>query len=236
MEENKMQTQIDEINKKLDIILEEIDLQRRHRREMEDLKDDLLRVSRDVYATTVEELDEISEHIQTGDVLHLGKKLLRNVKNINGMFDQLESMNDLLKDIAPVSREIIIDFMKKLDEFDRKGYFDFMREMNRAVDNIVESFTVDDVRALADNIVTILETVKNLTQPDMLHAINNALTVYKKLDFEVDEKVSYFTLFKTMNTPEMRRGLAFAIRFLKSMVERTPQTNNINNNQQKLIK
>ena len=219
MEENKMQNQINDINKKLDIILEEIELQRVHRREMEDLKDDLMRVGKDVYKATVEELEEVADHIQTGDMLHLGKKLLRNVNNISGMFDQLESMSDLVNDLAPISREIVIDFMAKLDEFDRKGYFGFMREINRAMDNVVESFSVDDVRALGDNIVTILNTVKNLTQPDMLQALDNALTVYKKLDIEVDEKISYFTLFKRMNTPEMRRGLSFAIQFLKSMAE-----------------
>ncbi|NOX66635.1 MAG: DUF1641 domain-containing protein [Chlorobi bacterium] len=236
MEENKMQDQINMINKKLDVILEEIELQRSHRREIEDLKDDLMRVGKDVYQTTVEELEGVAEHIQTGDILHLGKKLIRNVNNINGMFDQLESMNDLLKDVSPITREVAIDFMEKLDEIDRKGYFDFAREIIHAMDNVVDSFTVDDVRALGDNIVTILNTIKNLTQPDMLHAINNALTVYKKLDIEVDEKISYFTLIKRMNTPEMRRGVAFAIRFLKSMVERPKResiskSNNEKNNQ-----
>ncbi|MCK5087771.1 MAG: DUF1641 domain-containing protein [Melioribacteraceae bacterium] len=236
MEENKMQDQINDINNKLDIILEEIELQRKHRREMEDLKDDLMRVGKDVYQTTVEELEEVADHIQTGDMLHLGKKLLRNVNNISGMFDQLESMNDLLKDLAPISREIAIDFMAKLDEFDRKGYFEFMREINRAMDNVVESFTVEDVRALGDNVVTILNTVKNLTQPDMLQALDNGLSVYKKLDIEVDEKISYFTLIKRMNTPEMRRGIAFAIRFLKSMAEKPAhkkisETSEVKNNQ-----
>jgi len=220
MEETKMQDQINSINAKLDVIIEEIELQRKHRLEMEDLKDDLMRVGKDVYQTTVEELEEVADHIQTGDMLHLGKKLLRNVNNISGMFDQLESMNDLLKDLAPISREIAIDFMARLDEFDRKGYFGFMHEINRAMDNVVESFTAEDVRALGDNIVTILNTVKSLTQPDMLQALDNALSVYKKLDIEVDEKVSYFTLIKRMNTPEMRRGIAYAIRFLKSMAEK----------------
>ena len=231
MEEIKMQDQVNEINKKLDIILEEIELQRKHRREIEDLKDDLMRVGKDVYQTTVEELEEVADHIQTGDMLHLGKKLLRNVNNISGMFDQLESMNGLLKDLAPISREIAIDFMAKLDEFDRKGYFDFMKEISKAMDNVVESFTVEDVRALGDNVVTILNTVKNLTQPDMLQAFDNALTVYKKLDIEVDEKISYFTLIKRMNTPEMRRGIAFAIRFLKSMAEKPVSKENQKTNE-----
>ena len=233
MEEIKMQDQVNEINKKLDIILEEIELQRKHRREIEDLKDDLMRVGKDVYKTTVEELEEVADHIQTGDMLHLSKKLLRNVNNISGMFDQLESMNGLLKDLAPISREIAIDFMAKLDEFDRKGYFDFMKEISGAMDNVVESFAVEDVRALGDNVVTILNTVKNLTQPDMLQAFDNALTVYKKLDIEVDEKISYFTLIKRMNTPEMRRGIAFAIRFLKSMAEKPVSKENQKTNEVK---
>lgn len=230
MEENNMQDQINEINKKLDVILEEIELQRKHRREMEDLKEDLMRVGKDVYQSTVEELEEVADHIQTGDMLHLGKKLLRNVNNISGMFDQLESMNDLMKDLAPISREVAIDFMARLDEFDRKGYFDFMREMNRAMDNVVESFTVEDVRALGDNIVAIINAIKDLTQPDILQALNNALTVYRKLDIEVDEKISYFTLVKRMNTPEMRRGVAFAVRFLKSMAEKSAEDNNLDIN------
>ncbi len=78
---------------------------------------------------------------------------------------------------------------------------------------------MEDVRALGDNAVTILNTVKSLTQPDMLNAINNAVSVYKKLDIEIEENVSYFQLFKRMNTPEMRNGIAFGIKFLKSLAE-----------------
>jgi uncharacterized protein YjgD (DUF1641 family) len=94
-----------------------------------------------------------------------------------------------------------------------------MKEMENVIDNVVTSFTVEDVRALSDNVVAILNTIKSLTQPDMLHAINNAVTVYKKLDIEIEENVSYFQLFKRMNTPEMRNGIAFGIKFLKSLAE-----------------
>ncbi len=80
MEEIKTQNQIDEINRKLDLILEEIELQKKHRREMEDLKDDLFRVGKDLYETAVVELEEVHDHIQTGDILHLGKKLLTKCK------------------------------------------------------------------------------------------------------------------------------------------------------------
>ncbi|UCH65165.1 MAG: DUF1641 domain-containing protein, partial [Ignavibacterium sp.] len=76
-----------------------------------------------------------------------------------------------------------------------------------------------DVKLLGDNIVTILNTVKNLTQPEMLQAINNALAVYKNIDFEIDEKVSLFSLIKDLNTPEAKKGLAVGIQFLKNLAE-----------------
>lgn len=224
--DNNIQAQIDQINKKLDIILEEIELQKKHRQEVEDLKDDLMRVGKDLYQTAVEELDQIHDHVSTRDILHFGKYMLRNVNTISKVVQQLESTKDFLNDAAPLFREYIVDFMAKMDEFDRKGYFEFIKESQNMVDKVVTSFSKEDVKALGDNVVTILNTIKNLTQPDMLQSINNALNVYKKLDIEVGDKVSLFSILKEMNSPEVRKGLVFALRFLKSLAEQ-PQNNRL---------
>lgn len=224
--EKNIQEQIDQINRKLDLILEEIELQKKSRREIEDLKDDLMRVGKDIYNTAVEELDQIHDHVNTRDILHFGKYMLRNINTISKVVQQLESTKDFLNDAAPLIREYIVDFMKKMDEFDRKGYFEFIKESQNIVDKIVTSFSKEDVKALGDNIVTILNTVKNLTQPDMLEALNNALGVYKKLNIHVDEKVTLPTMLREMNSPEVRKGLVFALRFLKSLAEQ-PQKNKL---------
>lgn len=223
MDEEKIQRQLEDISRKLEIVLEEIELQKRHRREMDDLKDDLMRVGKDLYQTAVVELEEVHDHISTGDMLYLGKKLLRNVNNITKMFEQVENAKDFIEDFGPVSRELFIDVMNKLDQFDRKGYFHFMKELSNAMDNIVTSFTIDDVKNLSDNVVTILNTIKSLTQPDMLQTINNAISVYKNLNIEVSEKVSMVSLLKEMNSPDLRRGLAFAIQFLKNLANQQAQ-------------
>jgi len=214
---SSIKEQIDEINLKLNIILEEIELQRQHRRMMEDLKDDIYRVGKDLYETAIVELEEIHDQLQTGDIFHLVKKLLRNVNNISKTFDQLESIRDFIRDISPLVRESTLDLMRNLDEFDRRGYFQFAKELKKIIDNIVTSYSSEDVKNLGDNIVTILNTVKNLTQPDMLQAINNAIAVYKNIDIKVDEKVSLFNLLKELNSPEVKRGLAVGIKFLKNL-------------------
>lgn len=227
MDNANLQTQIDTLNGKLDVILEEIEHQRRHRREMEDLKEDLMRVAHDLYHTAVEELEEIHDEVNTGDIAYLGKKLLRNVNNLTSAFEQLENVRDFVEDFAPISRQLSLDLMRQLHEMDRKGYFDFMREFMRMTDNIVTSFTVEDVKNLGDNVVTIIDTVKNLTQPDMLQAINNALHVYKKLDITVEGDVSMMKLLREANSPEVRRGLAFMTQFLKNLAETQETRNNV---------
>jgi len=107
--------------------------------------------------------------------------------------------------------------MNKLDEFDRKGYFQFIKELSKVMDNVVVSFSPEDVKHLAENAVTILNTVKNLTQPDMLKAVNNAVAVYKNLDVDVSEKISFFSLIKELNKPEVKKGLAFGLKFLENL-------------------
>lgn len=217
MEQKDIQLQLDDINNKLNYIISEIELQKKQRSEIEDLKADLMRVAKDVYATSLEELEQVHDYLKTGDIFHLFKKLLRNINNISNIFDQLENARDFLKDFSPISRELAIDFMNKLDEFDKKGYFEFFKESQYIVDNIVTSFTVEDVKALGDNVVTILNTVKNLTQPDMLQSVNNALNVYKKLDIEIKEEISLMKIIKELNQPETKKALYFALQFLKSI-------------------
>ncbi len=211
--------QLAEINRKLDFIVEQMQIEARHRQERKELTDDLNRIAVDIFQTAVEELDEVAHHFDTRDLLHLIKRLMRNTRNLIKLLDQLESVSNFVQDAAPIGKEAFLDLLYTLNELDRKGYFDFMKELLKIIDRIVTSFSVDDVKALGDNIVTILNTVKNLTQPEMLHAINNAVSVYKNLDISVKEEISYWDLIKAARTPEMKRGMAFAIQFLKNLAE-----------------
>ncbi|MBL7127971.1 MAG: DUF1641 domain-containing protein [Ignavibacteria bacterium] len=234
MAAKNIQKQIDEINGKLDVILEEIEYQRRHRREMDDLKDDLTRVGKDLYLSTVDELEEVHDHINTGDMMYLGKKVLRNITNITKMFEQLESITDFVHDVTPLTREYILDFMKKMDEFDRKGYFEFLKESAKIIDKVVTEFPVQELKIFENNIIAFMNTIKNLTQPEMLESINKAVDAFKEFDFESSKDVSLFKLLREVNTPEIKRSLALGIQILKGLSKKTKENNliKVNSNQQ----
>ncbi len=208
---------LDALDRKLDLVLAEVEEVRRMRREVEELKDDLARVGKDLFRTAVTEMEEVAPFVGTGDFAALFKRLVRNTNNLTELLVQLEGAHDLLRDASPLVRQLVHDGMEQLDALDRKGYFAMGREVGRALDNVVTHFTPEDVRLLADNLVAILQTVKNLTQPEMLQAINNAVAVYQQIDFTTVEAYSPWRAFREINRPEMRRSLGFLIVFLRNL-------------------
>ncbi|MCK4466279.1 MAG: DUF1641 domain-containing protein, partial [Bacteroidales bacterium] len=82
--------------------------------------------------------------------------------------------------------------------------------------NIIENYSQEDVRLLSDNIVTILDTIKNLTQPEMLRAMNNAINVFKNVDTTDIKEYSVWKVLREMNSPEMKRGIGFMMAFIKN--------------------
>lgn len=219
MAETHVQTQIDEINRKLDIILEEVYSQKEARESVYDLADDLSIVGKDIFKNTVNELDRAGVEIDRDSIAGMGIKLIRNIENINEFLDTMESLNDFIKDVSPILHQVGLDAVHKMHDLEEKGYFEFIGEFGRMMDNIVTHFSREDVRSLADNVVIILETVKNLTQPDMLRAINNATTIYKNLDMEDVEEYSIFKAMMELRKPEMKKGIGFMITFLKKLNE-----------------
>lgn len=224
MANDNMQEQINEINRKLDIVLEEVMSQRETRQSLEDLTSDITIVGTDMFKTTVTELENAGIELDGEAVKQLVFKLIRNVGTINEMFEMMESVNDLVKDASPVLHQVGLDGIHLMNQFEQKGYFDFLREAMKIMDNVVEHFSAEDVRLLADNVVQILETVKSLTQPDMLKAINSGVVVYKSIEVEDIEEYSLWRAMKAMNSKEMKRGLGFMITFLQNIAKETDKS------------
>ncbi len=219
MTEQKIQQQIDDINRKLDIILEEVFAQKQSRETISDLADDLSLVGKDVFKNTVIELDKAGVELDSDALKGTGIRLIRNIDNINEFLDTLESINDFLKDASPIARQVGLDAIQKMNELDKKGYIEFFKELSKVLENVVSHFSVEDVRDLSENVVTILETVKEMTQPDMLSAMDNAVNVFKNLDTKDIPEYSLWKAMKEMRSPEMKKGLGFIITLLKNLAK-----------------
>lgn len=217
MNTEQMQEQIVQLNEKMDLVLEGINRQKAQSNAVEDLIEDLSIIAKDAYNSTIVELDAHNIEIDGEELAQIGIRLVKNIPNIHNALQLFESINDLARDAGPIVNEVIIDFYTKLHEFEKKGYFEFLSQAGLIVDNIVTHFSKDDVKLLADNITTILETIKSLTQPEMLVSINNAVKIYGSMETENIPEYSVWRLMREMNKPEMKRSIGFVVTFLNNL-------------------
>lgn len=227
MSENKIteiniQDQINDINRKLDLVLEEVYAQKQSRETVSDLVDDLSIVGKDVFQTTVERLDKEGIDLDADTLASIGIRLLSNLENINNLLEMLESANDFMKDVSPIAHQVGLTAIEKVNDLDQKGYIDFFKEMTKVADNVITHFTLDDIKELADKIVPILEMVKEITQPDMLESVHNAVVVYKSLEIDNIPEYSIWKMIRELNSPEMKKGMGFMMSFLKNLSAQQP--------------
>ncbi len=221
MEETKINARLDALENKIDLLLEHVNQQRLNSVVIKDLAGDLGIIGKDFYDTTVQELDKRQVEIDPAEVTDLMISFLRNVDNFKVVMNTFEMLIDLTKEIGPIANEVIIDFTKKMAVLDQKGYFRLIKDIGPIVDNIVMGLTPQDMKDLAENVMLVLNTVKDITQPNMLKSINNALHMYASIETEDIPSYSIWRLLKEMNSPEMKKAIGFGITFMKNMSNNT---------------
>lgn len=208
-------TQLDRIEAHLADIRREVAELGRLRQEVDDLKQDLTLVAKDMMGAACQELEGVACLTRQGEFMTLARNVLRNTANFNYLLNQLESGMDFLQDATPVARQSFQDVVQTLHDLDRRGYFAFLPEFLFLLDNLVKCFSPEDLRQLAENLPAILRTARNLTQPEMLKAVDNAALIFRSLDPTTVEATSIFRVVREINTPEMKKALGLAITFLK---------------------
>jgi uncharacterized protein YjgD (DUF1641 family) len=194
----------------------QLEAQRRSQLALEELVQDLTPVFNQAFKKVVGELAEVDGQFTAEELLFMAKRMLANTHRFNALLDQLESALDLLGEVDKLSKPVFQTAVTSLDQFERKGYFTFAREGLRIADRVVTEFTEDDVRALGDNVVTILRTVKNMTQPDIMALANNAVDQLHEPE-PVERDASLWALMRELNDPKVRQGMARLLRVLKTL-------------------
>lgn len=222
--EKPIQVQIDEINRKLDLILDEALIQRQNRESVNDLLDDAAIIGKDVFKQTVIQLDNAGIELD-GDALRcLLLRLVRNISSLGMVLQTLESLTDLAKDVTPIMKQIGLDGVNKFYEFEQKGYFDLLSQLAETLDKTVSRYSREEIQQLSDNLVPVVDTLMNIADPKLLTKVNAAATALKEIDPDKIEEYSVWRLMRKLGKPEIRKSLGFVMAFL----DNTAKTKSIN--------
>lgn len=135
---------------------------------------------------------------------------------------QREMLADLLADVAHVAGPAMQLLSERLARLEQEGWFEFAEHGAGVLGKVVEAFDGEDVDALGDNIVTILETVRSMTQPDVMTLVGRTTGELRHAVAVDTPAPSLPHLLGELREPEVKRGFERLLVVLRSMGEDPP--------------
>lgn len=213
---------LDVLSAQMDFIVEELQRQREARERIAELTETLAPVTKQAMSMATAELEELD--LSTDELVTLLRTMARSLPQLQALMDQLGPLSELAETLSHLSGPAMAKLTDTLAVADEKGYFAFAREGGKIADRVVTEFTEDDVRALGDNVVTILNAVKEMTQPEVMGLVQRTALSVQDVEDTHMEPPSLFALLKSMRDPQTRRGLARVMAMLHTVGEENPPT------------
>jgi TusE/DsrC/DsvC family sulfur relay protein len=116
----------------------------------------------------------IKQNASAPDLLALEAKIDALGTRIEELVERQRRTEELISEAGPIVKDVLKVATEKLGTLESRGYFEFGKEALAIVDRVVTSYDAEDLRRLGDSVVGILDTVRNLTQPEVLAVANEA--------------------------------------------------------------
>jgi uncharacterized protein YjgD (DUF1641 family) len=213
---------LDAMSARMEVMAEQVARADAAREQWAELVETLVPVSRDVMDMATHELSSLEQDVTIDDVTRFARTSARSVPQLTAMMDQLGSFSELGAEITSISGAGVTKLTDVLQAAEDKGYFMFAREGAAIADRIVTTYTEEDVRALGDNVITIINAVKELTQPEVMSLLNRTALTIQEVEETPMEAPSMFALVRSMRDPQTRRGLARVLSMLHTVGQDNP--------------
>ena len=147
------------------------------------------------------------------DLTPIVQRLDTILARVESLTEQQRKQQELIAELTPIAKVALATGIEKLDALDKQGYFEFGKELIEIGKKIVEGFSPGDVHQLGDAIVQILEAVKAMTQPSVLAAAADAVSV---VDNAADVKpLGIFGMVKATKNDDVQKGMAIMLEVLR---------------------
>ena len=115
------------ILKKLELLEAQIQPLVKNSQKLEELKNDLIPIGNQATALLIEQLTEVEAGFQLEDFLRLVKEAMRNTQNFIFALKQMANVIEFIKDMEPLLKSAVPQFISILADMEQKGVFRMFR-------------------------------------------------------------------------------------------------------------
>jgi tRNA 2-thiouridine synthesizing protein E len=132
---------------------------------------------------------------------------------IASLTERQQRSEELFAEMTPILRAMMATATTRLDALEKRGYFAFGRELVSVGERIVEGFSPADVHQLGDAVVSILETVRAMTQPEVLEIAGEASQAIQHVG--ETEPLGLLGMVRATRDDDVQKGMAVLMDLMK---------------------
>lgn len=121
----------------------------------------------------------------------------------------VERFGEFVEEMTPVSKTVMETGIRELARVEKKGYFDFARDLMEALDRVVEGYEPGSLPELADSFADVVLVLRQLSQPRILAALQDVAEEFTKSPAHPVELLG--TTKRIETEKDLQRGLGLAM-------------------------
>ena len=154
-----------------------------------------------------------TRHDPSRELEEVNRRLADIQEQLAYLVERQKKTEELFSEMSPILREVMASATTRLDALEKKGYFAFGRELVGVGERVMAGFTPDDVRQLGDAIVGILDTVREATQPEVLHVASDAARVLQNADRAAP--IGLLGMVRASGDHEVQKGMSVMVEVMR---------------------
>jgi tRNA 2-thiouridine synthesizing protein E len=131
------------------------------------------------------------------------------------MMERQRKQDALFDELRPMMSVMMREASRRLDAFEKRGHVEFVKELVKVGDRVLESYTADDVRQFGDAVIGILDTVRAMTQPEVLAVMGDAAELVAEP--ERAEALGLVGMVRATGNSDVQRGMGVMMELLKKV-------------------
>ncbi|MCB9792707.1 MAG: TusE/DsrC/DsvC family sulfur relay protein [Alphaproteobacteria bacterium] len=140
-------------------------------------------------------------------------QLSANQAALHELLAHARGQQDFVDEMRPIAMSVARVGTEKLGALEAQGGFAFARSALRVLERVATSYSAEDVDALGDSVVAILDTVRALTQPEILALVQEGAETLEEA--EKAEPIGVIGLARASGDVNVQKGLGVLVAGLR---------------------
>jgi tRNA 2-thiouridine synthesizing protein E len=136
-------------------------------------------------------------------------------RQVNAVAERQRKQAEFIEEFTPIAKEVMKTATARLDALEKEGVISFGKELVEVGHRIATNYSAADVRQFGGAVVNILDTVRAMTQPEVLKAANEAAEVIQHAD--QTEPIGLVGMVRATRDDDVQRGMAVMMEVLRKL-------------------